>query len=1115
VKLALDGLGLWLALACLLPAAALAADDKAKLFATSESGYARIIIDFPARLDLPPYKVHSDNGVLALEFDQPVDFTLPDISAALPDYVTIARVDPDRKGLRLGLRAAFTVNHLEAGEQLFVDLMPTTWQGLPPGLPADVVANLTERAKKAALLAEQQRRQAAAKIGNPTAEVHIGRNPTFMRVEFIWNVDTDGSFSFDGKAGTLNFDWPVPVDLSQLKLGLPPELLGVDNRVTGSGSSVIFRPAAKVVPRYYAVSNRDFIVDIDTANTVPANPTPQATAATAALAEALMGAGRTAGGAPVEVSPWAQPALAAAAQAPITPVIVVTGSTIRVTFPFERDTAAAVFRRGDTVWMLFDTLAGINPPAVTKELSSFAKGFTVVPAGDEQIVRLDLAENRLATLGSEGKSWVLSLGDMMLAPTEPVTLSRQLNAAGLYEVNADLERPAAIHQFHDPVVGDTLTVVTTYPPARGLTRDLGYVDFDALASVHGLVIKPQRDDLSVKIDAKLAVIAAPGGLVVSAAEANQAGSEASAPSRDGFVDLASLKQDNPIKFNRTVADMTAAAASADGPGRATARLQLARFYVANRFGFEAIGVLKVLKSDTKGDDLKNDMSITLAAADVVGGRPDDALAILNTPAFADAADPAVWRTMAKVDIADFRGARTDAMAATKVIASYPSWVRSRFHLAAVRAALESNDLPMAERELKAIDFADLDPEQTTFYQLLTGRLAEAEGHTDEALDIYGQVIATAVRPSRAEAVYRTILILDKAGKVDVAKATKTLAAEALLWRGNALEANMDSLLANLYFRNGEYRAGLETIKQTVQYFPPSPAMDQLGALAQTEFEDLFLNGKADSLPPVAALGLYYDFRALTPPGSRGDEMIRNLAQRLVKVDLLSQAADLLKYQVENRLKGAAQAEIATELAVIDIANRSPQDALKVLGMTQLADLPPNLERKRRVLQARALIDSSRNDLALDLLTSVSGRDADLLRVDAYWNNKNYAEAGNVLEVMYSPPPADGATLPVAARMDIVKAAVAFALAGDQIGMSRIRAKFAPAMAKAAEWPMFDFVTGKIQAIDSPEFKQVAKSVAGTDSLDAFLASYRQVYSGEAGMTPTSAAKPDGSTAKSG
>jgi hypothetical protein len=118
-------------------------------------------------------------------------------------------------------------------------------------------------------------------------------------------------------------------------------------------------------------------------------------------------------------------------------------------------------------------------------------------------------------------------------------------------------------------------------------------------------------------------------------------------------------------------------------------------------------------------------------------------------------------------------------------------------------------------------------------------------------------------------------------------------------------------------------------------------------------------------------------------------------------------------------------------------------------------------------------------------------------------------------VMYSPPPADGATLPVAARMDIVKAAVAFALAGDQIGMSRIRAKFAPAMAKAAEWPMFDFVTGKIQAIDSPEFKQVAKSVAGTDSLDAFLASYRQVYSGEAGMTPTSAAKPDGSTAKSG
>ena len=246
-----------------------------------------------------------------------------------------------------------------------------------------------------------------------------------------------------------------------------------------------------------------------------------------------------------------------------------------------------------------------------------------------------------------------------------------------------------------------------------------------------------------------------------------------------------------------------------------------------------------------------------------------------------------------------------------------------------------------------------------------GRLAEAEGRPDEALDTYGQVIAADVRPTRAEAVYRTILVLDKTGRIDAAKATKTLAAEALLWRGDRLEANMDKLLADLYFRSGQYRLGFETAKQTVEYFPSSPAMDALSSEAQHEFENLYLNGEADRMPPVAALALYYDFRALTPPGTSGDQMIRNLAERLVKVDLLSQAAELLKYQIDNRLKGAAQAQIAAELAVIDIANRKPDEALKVLNSTALAELPPSLERQRRILEGRALIDAMRLRLVED------------------------------------------------------------------------------------------------------------------------------------------------------
>ncbi len=52
-------------------------------------------------------------------------------------------------------------------------------------------------------------------------------------------------------------------------------------------------------------------------------------------------------------------------------------------------------------------------------------------------------------------------------------------------------------------------------------------------------------------------------------------------------------------------------------------------------------------------------------------------------------------------------------------------------------------------------------------------------------------------------------------------------------------------------------------------------------------------------------------------------MIRRLADRLVSVDLLPQAAELLQHQIDNRLQGAARAQVATRLAVIYLMDHKP------------------------------------------------------------------------------------------------------------------------------------------------------------------------------------------------
>ena len=131
------------------------------------------------------------------------------------------------------------------------------------------------------------------------------------------------------------------------------------------------------------------------------------------------------------------------------------------------------------------------------------------------------------------------------------------------------------------------------------------------------------------------------------------------------------------------------------------------------------------------------------------------------------------------------------------------------------------------------------------------------------------MIAADIRPTRAEAVYRTLLLLEQTGKIDLGKATETLAAEAMLWRGNPLEADMQKLLAELYFRNRDYRLGFETARQAVAHYPESQPIDELRGREQKRCSaSSSSTARPISSADVDALSLYYDFRELTPAGAR-------------------------------------------------------------------------------------------------------------------------------------------------------------------------------------------------------------------------------------------------------
>jgi hypothetical protein len=246
--------------------------------------------------------------------------------------------------------------------------------------------------------------------------------------------------------------------------------------------------------------------------------------------------------------------------------------------------------------------------------------------------------------------------------------------------------------------------------------------------------------------------------------------------------------------------------------------------------------------------------------------------------------------------------------------------------------------------------------------------------------------------------------------------------------------------------------------------------------------------------------LFYDFRELTPIVRRGDEMIRRLADRLVSVDLLYQAGELLQHQVDHRVQGAARAQVAARLAVIYLLDRKPGNALAALRTTRIAELNNDLRNQRLLLEARALSELGRHDVAYEVIANIKGREAIRLRSDILWGAKKWASAAEQLELLYGDRWKQFAPLTDTERADIMRAAVGYAMGEDAMGLARFRERYLRKMGEGPEGRAFEVVTAPIEA-QGTEFTAIARSIAAVDTLEAFLRDLRARYP-ETGAGPS-------------
>jgi tetratricopeptide (TPR) repeat protein len=774
------------------------------------------------------------------------------------------------------------------------------------------------------------------------------------------------------------------------------------------------------------------------------------------------------------------------------------GKTVRVVFPFVEPVSSAVFRRNNSIWLVFDTDATIDIRGMVSALSDTADNIEVEQRGGYQMLRMDMNDPVLATVGLDGNAWSLVIGDMILEPSIPLKMERNVRGDGGSVLRVLYKNPQNIREIDDPFVGDKISIVTGFGPPRGLLKPQKFVDLDVLSSAQGVAIVSRSDGVSMKLLGDDVIIEKTGGLSLSNRHlrgGTGAFNSIVDPNEPGYVEFVSLTTEGPATYAERLHTLEDNLSKAPKGHRRKARMDLARFYLAHQFAQEALGLMRLAVEEDPALAQDSAYHLMMGAAQTMAHHFKDAYSHLNRPDLKNSPDAAVWQTTVAVALNEWTEARIAMPRGRAVVGNYPKTIQAEFNLAAAQAMVEANDFGVANSVLAEIEPSEVTSSQAARYDILRGRVADASGRSQEALSAFDFVSKSDDRPRAAEARYRALRIRYRDGEISIDEAIDQLAGLATSWRGDEIELKTLRFLSQLYAEKGHYREAFEAMKSAVQANPDSDTTRLLQEEMNGLFASLFLDGKADEMDPVKALALFYDFREMTPIGRQGDEMVRLLAKRLVEVDLLDQAIDLLRHQVDNRLKGAARAQIAADLSALYLADRKPDEALRVLNLTRQASLPSTLERQRNIVEARALTASGRPDLALELVRNMRGSDVDRLRADTFWAAQSWREAGEQLEAMHGSRWSDTIPLDEIERRDILRAGIAYSLASDQLSLNRLQTKYIAKMADSPEASAFEVVTRPIDA-QGVEFLAVANRLADTDTLETFLEEYRRQY-----MTP--------------
>ncbi|MCE2992296.1 MAG: hypothetical protein LW825_05185 [Candidatus Jidaibacter sp.] len=689
---------------------------------------------------------------------------------------------------------------------------------------------------------------------------------------------------------------------------------------------------------------------------------------------------------------------------------------VRFKFNWDIPVAAAVYERDGRIWTIWNAKATINLKGPTKLAQ-----LDITPDSTFCVIDDEETFNKFPNLfvRKEGEAWIVELRSKP-ANSNDIQVTSRPNASP--EPRVDLEFNSAATEpvmFVDPYVGDNLIVFPTKDGSFATHLEHTFSDFKINKTAQGAMIQIYSDLVKAEPKGNTVQIHSKNKLTITAKMFEKKSNELreyepllySATDKSSIIDIIKY-ENNGEDFTQKQLELLAAFRTAKSDERRnTLYIELAKFYLANGFYKEASLSLKLLKQEN--DLLLENYKVKLLNATISFMMSDyqhahklvSSIDMIDVPV-AQRKEVRFWQTIISylvggeqpftklLDPASFY-----ENPANSFVSAYTNALQLSAGFVIAENKIKKKDLSSAKNLLDYFSNIVSMPHDKNRLSLIKANYYAATSERKKAYDQWDSCIDDLDDlMNRSQCIFNKANYLYSIGLMEKASYVEELETITTIWRGDDLEVSALKILGEVYYEMKDYINAMRSWKKILDHYPFSPEALGLSSKVGELFINFFTTGLDEKVSHMQAVAIFYEFEKLIPIGDVGDSIVIRFSEHLIQLDLLDKAASLLKHQVLHRLKGYKREMVINKLANIYILNKRPELAIDIIEAGDLMEeLPDDIANQRKYILATAHYENDEDSKALDVLGEDLSSEADEIKANIYWREKDWKEFNKFVE----------------------------------------------------------------------------------------------------------------------